>query len=656
MDEIDDEFDVKLGKIGNRQTKKAASYLRRVRQEAQKAGASSQRASSFTGGRIGRGHAQGATLAGRGRATGQRRVVVKARIVRIKSGETGAVRAHLRYVQRDGVTREGTPGELYDAEADRADAKAFTERSASDRHQFRFIVAPEDSAELADLKPFVRDLMRQMEQDFGTRLDWVAADHFNTGHPHTHLVLRGRDDQGDDLVIARDYISHGLRARAADLITRELGPETEIEAARKLQQEVTAERLTRLDRAIVRDARDGHLDVGAQPQKDSAWHAARTGRLRTLERMGLAEEEIPGRWRIDAELEAKLRRMGERGDIIKTMHRELGEAGLARAAGNYAIFDPARDGQRVIGRIVGEGFSDELSERRYVVIDGADGRTHYAEIGALAGHDDAPVRNTIVELRPRSAEPREIDRTIARIADANRGIYSDQLHREFDRKASGEFIAAHVRRLETMRQDGLVSRSVEGGWSVGADHLDRALRYEALHRSRNPVQIVVLSWQRLEDLPQVVGATWLDRKLVSKDRDAFASMGFGAEVEIALRTRRQWLIDQGFAREEEGQVRYARNMLRTLEVRELARTAADISARTGLEFRDVKPGDSVGGTYRRMLTLNSGRFALIERSHDFALVPWRPVLERARGQLVTGSVGGGGISWSIGQKRGLGIS
>ncbi|MHC2293410.1 hypothetical protein ACVIJW_009280 [Bradyrhizobium barranii subsp. barranii] len=372
--------------------------------------------------------------------------------------------------------------------------------------------------------------------------------------------------------------------------------------------------------------------------------------------MGLAEEEIPGRWRIDAELEAKLRRMGERGDIIKTMHRELGEAGLARAAGNYAIFDPARDGQRVIGRIVGEGFSDELSERRYVVIDGADGRTHYAEIGALAGHDDAPVRNAIVELRPRSAEPREIDRTIARIADANRGIYSDQLHREFDRKASGEFIAAHVRRLETMRQDGLVSRSVEGGWSVGADHLDRALRYEALHRSRNPVQIVVLSWQRLEDLPQVVGATWLDRKLVSKDRDAFASMGFGAEVEIALRTRRQWLIDQGFAREEEGQVRYARNMLRTLEVRELARTAADISARTGLEFRDVKPGDSVSGTYRRMLTLNSGRFALIELSHDFALVPWRPVLERARGQLVTGSVGGGGISWSIGQKRGLGIS
>jgi hypothetical protein len=62
----------------------------------------------------------------------------------------------------------------------------------------------------------------------------------------------------------------------------------------------------------------------------------------------------------------------------------------------------------------------------------------------------------------------------------------------------------------------------------------------------------------------------------------------------------------------------------------------------------------VNGIYRRALTLNSGRFALIERAHDFSLVPWRAVLERARGQSVTGVVGGEEISWSIGIKRGLG--
>ncbi|MBV9562501.1 MAG: hypothetical protein JOY90_18975 [Bradyrhizobium sp.] len=39
------------------------------------------------------------------------------------------------------------------------------------------------------MKPFLRDLMRQMEEDLGTKLDWVAADHFNTGHPHSHIVV-----------------------------------------------------------------------------------------------------------------------------------------------------------------------------------------------------------------------------------------------------------------------------------------------------------------------------------------------------------------------------------------------------------------------------------------------------------------------------------
>lgn len=655
MRSVDDEFEVKLGRIGNRRARKPTSYLRRVRQAAEKAGAGSHRKSNFSGGRIGRGYAQGAVLAGRGRSKGQRRVVVKARIVRIKAGDGGAIRAHLRYVQRDGVTRDGEPGQLYDAASERADGKAFTERSDGDRHQFRFIVAPEDSAELSDLKPFIRDLMRQMESDLGTKLDWVAADHFNTGHPHSHVILRGKDDKGQDLVIARDYIAHGLRARATDLITRELGPETEIEIARKLQQEVTAERFTRLDRAIKRDAPDGALELSAMPARDPVWQAARMGRLRALERMGLAEETAPGQWRIDAGLEAKLRRMGERGDIIKTMHRELAAAGLARAAGGYTIFDPGQNSQRLVGRVVGEGFADELSERRYIVLDCLDGRTHYAEIGTLAARDEAPVRNTIVEIKSRAAEPRQVDRTIAAVAAGHRGRYSAQLHHEFDRQASREFVVSHERRLEALRQEGLVTRPADGAWKVGDDYLDRALEFESRRRARNPVNLAVVSWQRLEDLPHAVGATWLDRQLIAKLPEALGPSGMGAEVEVAMRARRQWLMEQGLAREDGGRVLYARDLLQALERRELTQAVAEIVSRTGLEHRDVRDGDTISGVYRRMLTLNSGRFALIERSHDFALVPWRPVLERVRGQMVTGTVGGEGISWSIGQKRGLGL-
>ena len=109
--------------------------------------------------------------------------------------ESGAgVAAHLRYIQRDGVTPEGEPGAAYGATEDRADAEAFEARGREDRHQFRFIVSPEDAAELGDLRGFTRDLMGRMEGDLGTRLDWVAVDHFDTDNPHSHVVLRGVDE------------------------------------------------------------------------------------------------------------------------------------------------------------------------------------------------------------------------------------------------------------------------------------------------------------------------------------------------------------------------------------------------------------------------------------------------------------------------------
>lgn len=653
MSNTDDEFRVRLGRIGNRRGRKATGYLQRVRKIAAKAGtAGPRRSSAFTGSRIGRGHAQGTVSAGR-RPAGARRVVVKARIVRIKAGDNGAVIAHLRYLQRDGVTREGDRGELYDASRNRADGKAFAETGTEDRHQFRFIVAPEDSSELADLKPFVRDLMRQMETDLGTRLDWVAADHFNTGYPHSHIVVRGKDDRGQDLVIARDYIAHGMRTRASELVTRELGPESELDQLRKLGQEVGAERFTRLDRAILRDLSEGVLTPSTRPERDPRLHALRMGRLRTLERLGLADEAAPGRWRVARDIEPTLRRMGERGDIIKAMHHELKAAGLDRAAGDHAIFDPQRGG-RVVGRLVAEGLSDELGERRYAIVDGIDGRAHYVELGVRHVDDEPLVRNTIVELRASDVAPRPVDRNIAEIASRHHGVYSIDRHRDADPRMSVEFAQTHVRRLEAMRRQGLADRLPDGSWKVGSDHLDRAMRFEETNRSLRPARMTVLSWRELEGLPDAVGATWLDRQLVGKIPETLASTGLGSEVGVALQARRQWLLDQGFAREQGSRLVYARNLLQALEGRELAETAARIAGETGLGYAGIKSGDRLTGTYRRPLTLNSGRFALIERAHDFSLVPWRPVLERARGQVVTGAVGGAGISWTIGIKRGIG--
>jgi len=174
-----------------------------------------------------------------------RRVTVKVRIVK-GTGKAGGVQAHLRYLEREGVSREGEPGRLYSTFTDEADRDAFIERGLEDRHQFRIILSPEDGAAYEDLKPFTRDVMAQMETDLGTTLDWVAVDHHDTGHPHVHVVVRGVTEDGKILNIAGDYLSHGIRHRAGEVLTRDLGPQTEQEVQRQLEHEVEAERLTRL--------------------------------------------------------------------------------------------------------------------------------------------------------------------------------------------------------------------------------------------------------------------------------------------------------------------------------------------------------------------------------------------------------------------------
>ncbi|MFN0190557.1 MAG: DUF3363 domain-containing protein [Aestuariivirga sp.] len=381
---MSDSFTPKLGRIGWKSGTRLDRYINRVMRAAQAAGHMGGTGNGrFNGAHIGRGSAFG-TLAGAGLyAGGQRRVVVKARISKLKRGDLGAARAHLRYIQRDGVTPDGEPGQLYGRDIDEANGTEFLDACDGDRHQFRLIVSAEDATELADLRPFIRDLMQKAEADLGTRLDWVAVDHFNTGHPHTHIVIRGKDDRGEDLIIARDYMSHGFRMRARELVTLELGPEIESDMTLKLAREVEAERFTRLDRALLDHTKRGFLAISTMPPAERQIHAAHMGRLRKLEQMGLVREFQTGVWEIPTEIEGKLKSIGSRGDIIKTMHRALREAGIERPAGSFSLFDPMKPNARIVGRVAGIGLTDEINDRHYVVIDGTDGKVHYADLGHL---------------------------------------------------------------------------------------------------------------------------------------------------------------------------------------------------------------------------------------------------------------------------------
>src|SRR5690606_8758462 len=250
------------------------------------------------------------------------RVVVKTRYVQ-SAGKNGKGAAHLRYIQRDGTSRDGEHGQLYSATEDRADGDAFLHRSRDDRHQFRFIVSPEDAADLSDLTEHTRDLMSRIEADLGTKLDWVAVNHHNTGHPHVHVIVRGKDDLGENLVINGDYLAHGIRERASALVTLELGPVSEREQTRKLAAEVEQDRFTRIDRAMIAEAEDGLLDLRPEPQEARRQfdRTLRLRRLGRLQKMGLTTERAPGVWELNPRLEPTLRAMGERGDIIRSIHR-----------------------------------------------------------------------------------------------------------------------------------------------------------------------------------------------------------------------------------------------------------------------------------------------------------------------------------------------
>ena len=178
-------------------------------------------------------------------------------------------------LERDGVDRNGQRGKAYSALEDEADGKAFVERGREDRHQFRFIVAPEDSNEMADLRSFTRDLMRQVAKDLETRLDWIAINHYNAGHPHTHIMVRGVLEEGGILNIAGDYIAHGIRHRASELVTLELGHQSEIELQSKLKTEVELERWTRLDKMLATEQHEKGV-VDLRPGGGRPTHFAKT--------------------------------------------------------------------------------------------------------------------------------------------------------------------------------------------------------------------------------------------------------------------------------------------------------------------------------------------------------------------------------------------
>ena len=706
-----DDFHVRPGRVGSRGTRinprgslQSQPFLKQVQAAVRRAGGDSNRigcgpspGEACKGGRTGRFNARGRGAkvvplflreghdggwqrdsAGRFRS---RRVAVKARVVRLnaqgrKRGSHGpkkakaasrAVDAHLRYLERDGVNRDGEKGKAYSALENEADSKAFVERGREDRHQFRFIVAPEDSREMADLRTFTRDLMRHVEKDLETHLDWIAIDHYNTGYPHTHIIVRGVLDGGGILNIAGDFIAHGIRYRASEMVTLELGHQSEIELQSKLKTEVEAERWTRLDKMLATEQRErGIVDLMPGGGTTYAFRENRglmVGRVKFLERYGLSSEVETGQWVISDRAEATLKELSDRNDIITTMHRALATHGLEEDRGvDQYVRHGDRPNEKIAGRVLAKGLAgDEMDERVCLVIDGIDGRVHHVEFPDAAHLTDIG-RDMLVEVGPTISGPRAADRNIAFNTGQKDGLYRPSQHlgrirEQFEREGRDpeSFVRSHVRRLEALRRVGHVERLDDDHWRIPGDIIERGQAYDLAKGGDGP-RIRTLSPQNLEQQIGSDAATWLDRELTAREPLVIADSGFGRDVKDALHRRAERLVKMGYATVREGAIQIPVQTVANLKEREVERAGRRMATERGLTFSPSKAGEYVSGRLTGVASLASGRFAMIEDGLGFRLVPWQPVLEKRIGQFITGvQRESAGIEWDFGRKRGLGL-
>lgn len=568
------------------------------------------------------------------RRTYGRRVIVKASVVRHSTSSVKALREHLRYISRDSAVRSEEQGHLFNDRSDDVEKDIFAENAKTDRHHFRFIVSPEDASEMADLNPFVKDLVSQMERDLDTQLEWVAAVHDNTEHPHAHIVVRGKRADGEDLVIPRSYIAHGLRRHAQDLVDLELGPQTQLEKDLKMARQVGAEHPTDLDQHLKRMMSEtGEINLASSALQ---YHATHKARLQTLQRLGLAKQIKGSRWQIADGFDRTLKEIAERKDIIKQIHRSLGDVQDRSVQAETEITNA------VTGAVLRKGMRGDAHDEPYMVLDTMDGRTML-----VRGPGDDQFQDIraemIVSVIPADAKPKPSDKTINKIAAANSGIYSEDLHRAADPRASQSYIQAHVRRLEALRRHGIVKRQSDGRWTIPENYLSRVREHQI---KQGQHQTKIESWVSLEKQIKAPGLTWLDESVDLRAEHR----GFGADVRAAKLRRMQHLVQAGVIPDVDAKL--TPKMLEALKRQDLDHIGQALAAKLGKSYEPLPKSGRVEGTYSQSVVRPNGKFAVIERGKSFTLAPWRRAMDRARSMEISGTITSRSISWTFGKGRG----
>ena len=281
--------------------------------------------------------------------------------------------AHGRYIVRDSAVQtesgKSSPGFDVNGTVPAVPAKLREWQVAADPRMFKLIVSPE-FGERVDLKKLVRELMTGMEADLGRHLEWVAVVHSNTQHPHAHVALRGTAN-GDELRLDRDYVKHGIRRRAEDECTVQLGFRTQQDAFEAEEREVGQVRFTSLDRQIAKSRPAEHkeffrLDLGTRSR------AQLRNRLFVLQELGLSRRAGDDTWDVKSDFDAVLRGMQKLND----RQRMIAAYGSLLSNPMLPIrYTPPAEISELTGRVIGHA-QDDGSDRPAMIIEGTDGFVH----------------------------------------------------------------------------------------------------------------------------------------------------------------------------------------------------------------------------------------------------------------------------------------
>lgn len=407
-----------------------------------------------------------------------RRVVVKASYISSsKKNYRKRLRDQIYYAAQEKIDDLKNAPELYGADDKLINVKDLINDFEKSPHVFSIIVSPEDASEL-DLKEFTRNFISVLEKDLNNKLDWVAGNHYDTNDPHVHLLIKGTDEAGNRLLMKRDYISNGLRARAGQVVTNKLGLRSFEEVVNSVERRVLSTKRCELDDIILKQRVEGTFDLSNLKQSDGHElpQSLFVKRLEFLESKELAKKVSTTCWRIEDKLSEKLQQLDRANTIISKL-----SDGLKVENQDCEVISAKNITDRVIkGYVVERGYVEDGDSKEYLLIKSKEEKFLYVELEKHSEKAKTQVGEFVrIDVTKPFSGPLATDKTIEKCA-ANSGIYDVREHeRKIDQASlppgvsAADYARVHVNRLELLHRKGIVNKLSDGSYKIPRDYIEK---------------------------------------------------------------------------------------------------------------------------------------------------------------------------------------